>query len=110
MSKIINIIFILALIVLAGCTPSDEEIAETVTSSMQETFNTDSNFQAYDLKVKSIQVFKKDDNNYKGLVDIVYKNTSHSITIDILINDDNIMWEAPSGSFMFIAQDALKNL
>jgi hypothetical protein len=95
---------------ISGCGMSTEDINETVKSSMQETLSTDSNFKEYNLKVDSVKALKKGDNTYKGLVSIIYKGSSHDITVEIIVDGGNVMWEAAPGSFMFIAREEFQNI
>lgn len=111
MKKVVQVIVSMMIIaIMSGCGMSTEDIGETVKTSMQETLSTDSNFQEYNLKVDNVQVFKKSENSYKGLANIIYKGSSHNVTVEILVDGDNVMWEAVPGSFMFVAQEELKNL
>lgn len=97
-------------VMIYGCGMSTQDIGETVKTSMQETFNTDSSFQKYNLKVNSIQVLKKGDGTYKGVASIIYKGSPHNVIVEILVDGNNVMWETSPGSFMFIAQEELRKL
>jgi len=111
MKKAVQVVVSMMIIaVMSGCGMSTEDIGETVKTSMQETLSTDSDLQEYNLKVDNVQVFKKNENSYKGLASIIYKGSSHDITVEILVDGDNVMWEAAPGSFMFVAQEELQNL
>jgi len=111
MKKLVRIIVSMMIIaIISGCRMSTEDIGETVKSSMQETLSKDPNFKKYNLNVDNVQVFKKSDNSYKGIASIIYKGASHDITVEILVDGEKVMWEAAPGSFMFIAQDELKNM
>ena len=111
MKKILQILAIMMIVaMISGCGPSTDDIGEVVKTSMQETFDSDSNLKKYNLNVDSIQVIKKGENVYKGLVSVMYKGSPHNVMVEILVDGDNIMWEASPGSFMFIAQEELQNL
>ena len=83
---------------------------KTVKASMQKILSTDSKFKYHNLTVDSVHVFKNSEYSYKGLASIIYKGSSHNVTIEILVDGDNFMWEAKPGSFLFIAQDKLLGL
>lgn len=104
--KIISINLLLLMIISCGNTTS--EIAETVKFSLQERLNTDPDFMQYDLIVKSVNVMHVSENLYKDFADIEFKNRIHNIKIEILANGDDMMWEAPEGSFLFI-EDEFRN-
>ena len=111
MKNIVRVIASMMIVaMISGCGMSTEDIGETVKSSMQETLSADSNFKEHNLKVDSVQVFKKGDNTYKGIASIKYKGSLHDVTVEILVDGDNLMWEAAPGAFMFIAQEQLQNL
>jgi len=76
---------------------STEEIGKTVKASMQETLNSDQNLSEYELKVDNVQVFKQGGNTYKGLVNIIYKGSSHNVTVEVIVNGKNVLWEAAPG-------------
>ena len=87
-----------------------EQIEETVKTSMQQTFSTNSRFKKYNLKVERVQAFKKGDNSYKGLVSVIYKGTSHNVAVEITVDGNKILWEAAPGTFMFIAREQMQNV
>ncbi len=110
MKKIVHVIVsIMVISLIFGCGMSTEDIGEIVKTSMQETLSTDSNFREYNLQVDNVQVIKKSKNNYKGLAKIIYKGSSYNVNVDIFVDGGDVMWEAAHGSFMFIAQEELKN-
>ena len=110
MKRMLQLMAILVIFLISGCGMSTEKIGKTVKVSMQETLNSDPNLSDYKLKVDKVQVFKQGGNAYKGLVNIVYKGSSHNVTIEITVDGKNVLWEAAPGSFMFIAQEELKQI
>jgi hypothetical protein len=110
--KYISTIILTTLIavLMTGCGLSKEDIGKTVKTSMQETLSSDSNFKKYNLTVNDVSVFQKGDNTYKGLASIEYKGTSHDVSVEILVDGGDVMWEAKPGAFMFIAQDELQQI
>ena len=104
------IVSMMIVVIISGCGLSPEAIGETVRESMQEKFNTDSDFKEHDLMVDSVQLSKKGDNSYKGLVAVIYKQSAYDVTVEILVDGENVLWEAAPGSFHFIAQKQLQNL
>ena len=111
MNPLIKIILIcLFASFISGCGLSKEEISETVQSSMQNTFDTDPEFKKWNMEVLNVQVFKQGDNNYKGLANIAFDGTSHDVVLQIAVDGENVMWEAPAGSFLFVAQKELRDI
>lgn len=93
-----------------GCGMPHEEIGEIVHSSMQIKFNSDQDLKNHKLTVDSVQVFKKDGKNYKGLASVVYEMKSFDVPVEIVVDGKNVMWEIAPGSLMFIAQEQLRKL
>ena len=98
------------IIVATGCGLSNEKISETVKTSMQNTFNTNSQFKEWNMMVTSVQVLKQGGNNFKGIAKIMHEGTSHDVSIEITVDGNNVMWEARPGSFMFVAQKEMQKL
>ena len=86
------------------------DIAETVKQSMQESLSSDEIFQKYGLQVASVQVFHEGGSKYRGLADIYGladdRRQVHQIVVQITVDGDELMWEAPPGSFDFLALEA----
>lgn len=96
---------------IISCGLSKEEIAETVKTSMQETFDSDHQFREYGLKVVDVSVLGLSDRSYKGYVKVLHDGSTHNVTVDVLVDGESVAWEAPQGAFMFIAQKEFqKNL
>ena len=70
---------------------------------MQSTLDSDPDLREYRLVVTTVQVFKKGDETYRGIASIRHDGESHDVFVDILVDGENILWEAPPGSFLFIA-------
>lgn len=77
---------------------------------MQKTLNESPNFKDYGLRVKDVQVAKKGGNSYKGMATVIYKGAAHNVPVDVVVDGRSVIWEAPPGSFLFIAQAELENL
>ena len=77
---------------------------------MNEYFVSDVDYREYNLKVNNITVLHVKGNQYKGLADIIYKNQTHSVTVDILSDGSSVMWEVSPEQFFFIFNDELEDL
>ena len=101
--KMIGIIFFLSIFI--SCSPSTSEIAQNVKISFQETLDEDPDFSEYDLKVKNVDVMHESGNSYRGFAYVIYKNKKHNVRLDILADGEDVMWEAPEGSFLFLEEE-----
>ena len=95
---------------VTGCSASNEEIAEQVKSSMQNTLSSDSNFAEDHMTVEKVTVVKLDGNKYQGMATVMYEGEPHEVGIDVSYDGTNMMWQAPPGSFGFVAQKRLQKL
>lgn len=103
--KVVIIAFLTC--VLLGCGLSNQEIADIVKQSMQDTLKNDGKFKQYDMTVEDVQILKQSD-QYKGIVKIKYDADTYSVGVNVTVDGSQVMWEAPPGSFMFIFQNEYK--
>lgn len=73
------LLFVL-LLFFVTCSPSREEIAEKVKRSMQQKF--DDSYQKGALIVKSVKVLKKNENQYQGIAEVVYKVSTYDVAVE----------------------------
>ena len=97
---------VLLALLLFGCGVSNEQIGETVKTSMQETFSSDPTFKAYNMRITSVIVVKESGNIYQGIARVMHEGVSHSVPVKITADGQNVMWEAEAGAFLFLAQAA----
>ena len=85
---------------------SNEQIAENVKLSMQQTFNTDSRFTSWHLTVTSVTVIKQSGNQYQGIAKILYNGASHDVSVEITGDEKKVMWKTDPGAFLFVFQSS----
>jgi hypothetical protein len=95
------------LFALTGCEQSTQDIGQVVKTSMQKKFDSDAEFSKWHLTVTSVDVLHHAANTYQGLAHVTYKGRSHDIPVEVTADGSNVMWKAPPGSFLFVAQDEL---
>jgi VCBS repeat-containing protein len=112
MKKIIKRVGVGLLIatLLVGCGMSTEQIGEAVKTSMQQKFDSDSQFKKWNLSVTMVQVLKQSENRFQGIATVVHEGTSHEVPVEITADDSNIIWQVQPGAFMFIGQKELQKL
>ena len=101
---------VLAVALLIGCGQSTEQIGETVKTSMQQKFDSDAQFKEWHLSVTRVQVLKQSENRYQGMATVIYEGDSHDVPVEITADGSNVMWQTPSGSFMFVALKEFQKL
>ncbi len=105
-----HLIFSALFILFASCEQSTQDISQVIKTSMQEKFDSDADFSKHHLTVTSVDVVHQNANTYQGLAHLSYKGTTHDVEVDITADGSNVIWKAPPGSFLFVAQDELKAL
>ena len=101
---------VLAAALLIRCGQSTDQIGETVKTSMQQKFDSDAQFKNSRLSVTRVQVLKQGENRYQGIATVMHEGESHDVPIEITADGSNVMWLAPSGSFMFVALKEFQKL
>jgi hypothetical protein len=91
-------------LVLLGCGLSNQEIADIVKKSMQDTLKNDGKFKQYDMTVEDVQILKQSE-QYKGIAKIRYDADTYNVGVNVSVDGSQVMWEAPPGSFMFVFQN-----
>ncbi len=97
------------LAVLEGCGMSTSEISETVKTSMQQTLATSPQFRKYGLTVQKVDVIKGPDHQHKAIASIMHEGERHDVPITINENEGKVLWEAPPGSFAFLAETMMRD-
>lgn len=101
---------VLAVALLMSCGPSVDQIGETVKTSMQQKFDSDTQFKKWHLSVTRVQVLKQGENRYQGIATVMHEGESHDVPVEITADGSNVMWQAPPGAFMFVAQKEIQKL
>lgn len=96
--------------VIMGCGMSNNEISETVKTSMNNTFSSDPQFVQYNLQVSEVTVLKQGGNKYQGIAKVAHEGATHDVPVDITVDGKNVIWKTDQGAFLFIAQKQLQNL
>jgi hypothetical protein len=109
-TRILAVATISLFVSLAGCEQSTRDVGQVVKTSMQEKFDSDADFSKYHLTVVSVDVVRQSGNTYQGLAHVTCKGTTHDVSVDITADGSNVLWKAPPGSFLFVAQDEFKEL
>lgn len=68
---------------LSACSPSPEEITQTVKESLQESLSTDADYAKYNLIVGDIELVKVGDNQYKALAEVYLDDKLNIVPLDV---------------------------
>lgn len=102
-------VFIFSLL-LSGCNPSADKVAEMVRESVQETLTTNPSYKEYGLNVKSVAVIHESDRRYQGLVTVYLDGAEYKFPVSITADNDSVIWKSEPGAFSFIAQHQINKL
>ncbi len=105
---IVVVLPVIALLSLAGCGSSPEEIGRRVQQSMQERFTADPQMSKFGLRVKKVVAIKEAGNKYQGVATIQYKGTERQVPVHITAEGENVIWRTDTGAFMFLMQQELE--
>ena len=72
---------ILLTLSLSACSPSPDDINDTVKESLQETLSTDTDFANYNLRVGNIDLIKVNDSQYKALAEVYLDDELHTVPL-----------------------------
>ena len=104
------VLTLLLVVMVAGCGLSKDDIAATVKTSMQQTFDSDPQFRDWHLRVTGVQVLRKGGNQYQGMAKITYEGTSHDVPVEITVDGRDVMWQTAPGAFLFVVQKEMEKL
>jgi hypothetical protein len=68
----------------------------------QETFDTDSFFKEFGLKIQNVTLLKTGSNTYDGIITVLLEDEKHNITITVKADSDSYMWEMDKDSLQFL--------
>jgi len=88
---------------LTACGPTAEGVSQSVQESMQEKFDTDAEYKAFKLKIKSAQFVKESDKKFKGLVKVEAEDGMHDVAVQATADGRHVIWEADPNAFSFLA-------
>lgn len=86
---------------------AEQQIADTVKSSMQEKFDSDTTFMPYHFQVVNVTVVHENGNKYNGIATLrTGKGTQHDVLVDVT-GDPNghMMWFIQPGQLLWALQD-----
>jgi len=85
-----------------------EQAAATVKVSMQRKFDSDPDLKELDLTVVDVMLVNKAGNEFKGIATVrTPDGEEHDVPIDVTSDNDNALWEAPPGAFLFAVDPPL---
>lgn len=101
----------------AACGMSKEDVSSGVERSLQDNLSRNPRFQEYSpLHVVGVTLVSEgglfsgcsETASYRGLALIEYEGTTHQISLDVVVDGDDVMWEVQPLSFLFLVQSRLR--
>src|SRR5262249_42447307 len=87
---------------------TEQQLAETVKTSMQEMFDSDKDYVQYHLQVVNVTVIHENGNKYNGIATLRNgKGTQHDVLVDVTATPNGAgLWHMQGGQLLWAMQDA----
>jgi len=86
-----------------------EQLTRSVQQALQEKFDNDPKFSKYHVRVEKVGLIKESGNKYDGIATVRTPGLSdHQVSIDVIADGSNMMWQTQPGAFLFLAQQDLQ--
>jgi len=95
-------------LILCGCRPSTDEIGRQVKVMFQQKMNQDPEFSKYHLFVSRVDVVQEEGNKYQAIATVLMKGREHSVSMKILADGHQVMYETDPGALLFAVQESLQ--
>lgn len=110
---------------VVGCSQSNNNLEETINriatstedmqndlkSDIQSQFDNNENLKKYHIKLINLTIMKVQGNSYKGLAEVEHEGDVHKLTVDIVYDGANYMWEiAPSDLMPITTKKSMREL
>jgi len=97
-------------LLLFSCSISKDEIKQGIMKKQQETFDTDSFFKEYGLKIENVSLLKTGSNTYYGIITVSLDGEKHNISITVKTDSDTYMWQMDKDSLHFLFSYKMKKM
>ncbi|OPA94990.1 hypothetical protein BFW87_13125 [Pseudomonas fluorescens] len=80
-----------SLLCLGTAHAANEELAQEVKESMQETWDKDTS--PGENTIKDLTLISRGKNKYRGLVEVDGPDGHETLSVDVMVDEDNLIWE-----------------
>lgn len=88
---------------------STEDMVNDLKPAIQSQFDNDENLKKYHIKLINLTIMKVQGNSYKGLAEVEHEGDVHKLTVDIVYDGANYMWEI-SGLMPITTKKSMREL
>ncbi len=92
----------LILFFLVGCGVSKAKVTKIVKASLEKNFSSDPEFTEYNLKLRDLQVVKKDRKTYDCTAIVEFAGQTHNVPLQITVDGSRVEWDLGFGAFDFL--------
>lgn len=90
---------------------STEDMVNDLKPDIQSQFDNNENLKKYHIKLMNLTIMKVQGNSYKGLAEVEHEGDIHKMTVDIVYDGANYMWEiAPSDLMPITTKKSMREL
>lgn len=84
---------ILLICSLTACSPSIEDITQTVRSSMEQEFKANLQYHSFGLRINDLTVTHVRDNEYRGILKVTEQGLPKTYSVDIIYDGKTVQWQ-----------------
>lgn len=108
--KLRVIMLSLAVMFLAACSPSKDEVAESVKSMFQKRLSSEAGVADLRATVSSVTLIKDQGNRYEGIATVMLDGKAHEVPVKVLADGKSVMYEAEPTALTFLLEAQMKKL
>ena len=108
--KISLCIITILLLTLFSCGISKDEMQQGIMKKQQETFDTDSFYKEFGLKIQEVSLLKTGSNTYDGIMTVLLEDERHNIPFTVKTDSDSYMWQIEADNLRFLTTYQLKKM
>lgn len=104
------VICLLATAFLVACSPSKEEVADSVKSMFQNRLASEKGVADLHATVSSVTLIKDQGNRYEGIATVMLDGKAHEVPVKVLADGKSVMYEAEPTALGFLLEAQMGKL
>lgn len=108
--KLRGIMCAMVVTLLAACSPSKEEVAESVKSMFQKRLSSEAGMADLRATVSSVTLIKDQGNRFEGIATVILEGKAHEVPVKVLADGKSVMYEADPTALTFLLEAQMKRL
>ena len=108
--KISLCIVAISFLALFSCGISKDEMRQGIMKKQQETFDTDSFYKEFGLKIQEVSLLKTGFNTYDGIMTVLLEDERYNVPFTVKTDSDSYMWQIEAEDLQFIIRHQLRKM